>query len=372
MKRILVYGLKEPIGGVEKVVLSYASHFPSEDILCDYLIFGNDFSCESEIQRCGGTVFYLPNRIKHRKAYTEKLRSIFAEQQYDAVWANFSGLTNIDMLKLAKRFGVPIRVAHSHCAKLYWTGRLMRYLVPLFHYINKSVIHRYATHFWACSDLAGTFMFPSVTHNKLTVIRNAVDTACFFADEEKRSAMRKQLGIEDAFVVGHIARMSAEKNQSFMLDVFKDLHDCYEKARLLFVGDGELRSLLMDKAKELGIANEVIFTGFQTDVADYYRASDVFLMPSTSEGLGLSLIEAQACGVPCVASDAVPREADVTGYVRFLHLDEPIKKWSDTLLEFKNVTIPNAVTAVNDAGYGLDAEAKKVGDFFCGKSFEEI
>ena len=367
MKKILIFGLKEPIGGVEKVVNSYVENFPRKKIVCDFIIFGSEFSLQKEITEKGGKVFYLPNRIKRRMEYKAKIEAIFAQNKYDAVWCNFSGLTNIDVLKLGKKYGVPLRIAHSHAAALTWTGRMMKYLVPLFHNKNKAVIHKYATDFWACSKPAGDFMFPKKIQHKIKVVNNAVDTLVFCVDQDKKITTRKELGLENSFVVCHIARMCKEKNQSFMLEVFKELLKKKNNAKLLFVGDGELKEQIIQKAKSLEIMDNVIFVGFKPQVADYYKASDVFLFPSICEGLGLSLIEAQACGVPCVASNAVPREADITGCVKFVRLDEPLNVWVDAILEISRKVIIDASSAVKKANYDIKTEAEKMCSFFVDK-----
>ncbi len=366
MKRILIYGLKDPIGGVENLILSYVSRFPCERIVCDYVVFGSPFSREAEITARGGRVYVLPNRIRRPLQYRKALRTVFENERYDAVWANFAGLTNLDVLRVGKRYGVPIRIAHSHGTRLYWTGRLMRVLVPLFHTVNKPKVKRYATHFWACSQPAGRFLFPPAVWERVSVLPNAVDTAVFSPSAEKRQEMRRSLGLDNAPVVGHIARLSAEKNQLFLLEAFQALYQRCKDARLLLVGDGECRELLEDAAQRLGIADAVIFTGFQTDTAAYYRACDVFVLPSLSEGLGLSLIEAQACGVPCIASTAVPKEADVTDTVRFLDLQEPISVWADAMEQAIGQAVPNAAAAIRNAGYDLSCEADKLLEFFEG------
>lgn len=364
MKKILIFGLKEPVGGVEKIITSYVEHFPEGEIVCDYVFFGDLFSLEERIRQKGGTVFYLPNRIRKRKAYFEKLNRIFDERQYDAVWANFSGLTNIDVLKLGKRYGVPVRVAHSHTAMLYWSGWYMQYAVRLFHTLHKRKIDRYATDFWACSQKSGEFMYPKKVQDRIRIVTNAVDTAQFFADAAQRKQLRQSQGLKNALVVGHIARMSAEKNQGFLLEVFAAVRKRNENARLLFVGDGELREMLTEKANLLGIADAVIFAGFQTDIAAYYRVSDVFVLPSVSEGLPLTVVEAQACGVPCVVSDAVPKVADVSGCVRFLGLEQSIETWRDAILEAGGQTIADPLSAVKNAGYDIQTEAEKICRFF--------
>ncbi len=369
MKKILIYGLKEPVGGVEKIITSYANDFPDKEVICDYIIFGTSFSLETKIREKGGRAFYLPNRIKRRKEYFEKLNSIFLNNKYDAVWANFSGLTNIDVLKFGKKYGVPVRIAHSHVTALSWSSVIMKYPVILFHNINKPKIHKYATDFWACSKKAGKFMFPKKLYDRIKVINNAVDTSVFFDDCETRNKTRKELGVEKNLVVCHVARMCYEKNQGFLLEVFERLLQKKSDSKLLFVGDGELKESLYEKARALGIIDNIIFVGFKEDASAYYKASDVFLLTSLSEGLSLVTVEAQACGVPCVVSQGVPKIADVTGFVKFVGLDKSAEEWADAILEMSDKRIDSPTLSVKKAGYDIKSESEKIYQFFTGGCF---
>lgn len=369
MKRILIWGLKDPVGGVEKIVKSYTDRFPVGEVVCDYVIFGDGFSLESEIAKRGGEVYYLPNRVKHPIAYRSRLKQIFIEKNYDAVWLNVSGLTNIDALKYGKKYHVPLRIVHSHAAGFTWTGRLMKYLVPLFHYKNQLAVDRYATNYWACSEPAGRFMYPKRVWDKILCINNAVDTEQFCPNAEERHRARHDLGVENNFVVCHAGRMSREKNQLFLLEIFNNLLAVRGDAKLLFIGDGELHEQIMEKAKELGITEHIIFTGFIEDLAPYYRASDVFCLPSLNEGLGLVVIEAQACGVPCVVSYGVPKAADITGCVKYLGLDQSVEEWSAALMDAATEKIENPAAAIKTAGYDINHEAKKLYRFFKEGSF---
>ena len=369
MRKILICGLKDPLGGIERIVKSYTDRFPLNEVICDYIVIGSKFSLEREIIEKGGKVFYLPNRVKHRITYKRKLKQIFIDNTYDAVWANLSGLTNIDVLKLGKRHRVPLRIVHAHLSRFTWTGWWMRYLVPLFHYKNQLVVDKYATNYWACSESAGKFLFPKRLWDQIVYIHNAVDTAQFCPDAEKTMRIRRDLEVENNFVVGHMARMCKEKNQLFLLEIFHQLLVLQSNAKLLFVGDGEQREQIMERADELGIREHILFTGFTTDTVPYYRASNVFCLPSLNEGLPLTVIEAQACGVPCVVSPIIPKSANITGCVKYVGLDQSAAEWSAALLETAQQKIENASAAVKSAGYDIDEEAQKLYAFFQKGSF---
>ena len=156
-----------------------------------------------------------------------------------------------------------------------------------------------------------------------------------------------------------------------MLDVFERLLQKRSNSKLLFVGDGELKEELYEKARALGIIDNIIFAGFKADASAYYKASDVFLLTSLSEGLSLVTVEAQACGVPCVVSQEVPKIADVTGFVKFVGLDKSPEEWADAILKMSNKEIPNPSSAVKKAGFDIKSSAERVYRFFINGYFAD-
>lgn len=363
MKKVLVYGLKEPVGGVEKIIFEYASCMVNSgyDISFDFIIFSEKFSLETEINALGCRVVYLPSKKNDCVGYKKRLNELFENNDYCAVWGNYSGLTNIDLLTFAKKYNVPIRIAHSHVAKLYWGHPLIKIIGTVLHFINKKRLTNFATHYWACSKLAGEFMFPKSVFPNITVINNAIDIKDFYPDKAKGDEIRKRFGIStDDVVVGHIARMCAAKNQVFLLKVMSEIKKLNQSAKLLFVGDGELKDSIVAAAQELGLLNDIIFAGFRTDIPDLLRAMDVFVLPSLSEGLGLSIIEAQAVGVPCVASTEVPRVVNITDSVKFISLDESPEKWAEEILAHTDVEIMSPTEKVIEGGFEINAQAKNI------------
>ncbi len=351
--RILVWEIKDPVGGVENVVMNYVRRFDHEKVIVDCLVKGRSFAYASELADYGGQVFYMPPHLPRANAYRKRLREIFENGRYDAVWCNFSGLTNLDVLICAKEYGVPVRAAHSHAASLTWGGRLARFIVPVLHHLNKLRIHKYATDYLACSRDAGAFMFPAKCQKSVKLMKNAIEVERFRFDGSKREAVRREYNCTD-LVVGHVARMCREKNQLFLLDVMAAIVRLRPGAKLLFLGDGELREDITAHCRELGLDENVLFLGNRSDVYNYLSAMDVFLLPSLTEGLPLSVIEAQSCGIPCVMSDAVPREADVTGAVRFVPLKAGPAAWAEAAIAQSEVKIPEPAAAVGAAGYDIN------------------
>ncbi len=362
MNRVLIYGLKDPVGGVEQAVMEYVRNMTAHfDITFDFLLFSDSFSLENEINGLGCRVVYMPNRRKDPLGYKKAVAALFRENTYCAVWANYSGLSNIDVLVLGKKYAVPVRIAHSHVSRLYWGSTVMKYVVKFLHGYNKFRLNNYANMYFACSGVARDFMFPENVRQKTVLVRNAVNTDRFHPDENKRQEIRRTFGFgENQLIVGHVARLCEVKNQKFLIEIIAELVSTEPNAKLLLVGDGELREQLEIQAEESGIADSVIFTGSRSDVQDLLQAMDVYVLTSFSEGLSVSAVEAQACGLPCVLSSAVSEETDISGAVKFVSLEETPGKWAEAIIQQAHCEKFNATEKISQHGYEISAAAESV------------
>ena len=369
MDRVLVYGLKEPIGGVEQVAMNYIRNIVSRhELRFDLLVFGDSFSQEETYKQMGCRVLYVPVRRKNPVGYKKRIAQIFAENQYCAIWCNFSGLTNIDLLILGKKYRVPVRIAHSHASRLYWGSLLMKCVVPVLHGINSLRIKKYATDYWTCSDKAGVFMFPHDVQHRVIMIPNAVDTQRLRPDPEVRKEIRGMFGFDESTcVVGHVARLCAVKNQQFLLHVLKQMVCEKPDTKLLLIGDGELREELETLVDELRLRDHVIFAGARPDVPVLLQAMDVFVLPSFSEGLSLSAVEAQACGLPCVVSDGISRQTDVSGNVLFLPLDLGCAEWAQIIMSKAGTFTKNPQKELAERGYDIVSASDELCRRFLGE-----
>ncbi len=362
-KRILVYGPKDPIGGVEKIVLEYVKNIIAthKDVSFDFLMYGKNFSLEKELTNLGCRVIYLPSRFRHYFKYKKAIEEVFANNRYIAVWGNYSGLTNIDLLVLAKKYYVPVRIAHSHNSRLTWKNSLTKYIVIFMHYYNKFFVKDFTTDFWACSNLAGEFMFPKSVYKDIRMVVNAVDVSKFYPNKELGDKIRKELNIEkNDLVIGHVARMCYQKNQLVLLGVMAEIVKKVPNAKLLMIGDGELRNQLELEVKRLNIENSVLFLGQRADIPDLLRAMDVFVLTSRFEGLAVSAVEAQACGVPCVLPTSVSKETDITGFVEFVSLDDNYDAWSEKILKISKIDFSNATEKIINSGYEIRSASENL------------
>ena len=155
-----------------------------------------------------------------------------------------------------------------------------------------------------------------VEQERLWRLPNGVDITRFRpAPPDERARLRRELGLPAEPLAVSAGRLSPEKGVDVLLETWAHLKARVPRARLLILGDGEVRGALERRARELGIAASAHFGGAVSDVAPYLRAADAFVLPSRTEGLPVALLEAMACGLPCVATavGGTPEVLDTAG-----------------------------------------------------------
>lgn len=370
MNRILVFGMTENPGGVESVIMNYYRNIDRTKMQFDFLCNSYEkIAYEDEILKLGGKTIHFPARSKDYFGYKRKLESFFKEhaKEYVAIWVNVCSLANIDYLKLAKKYGVKKRIIHSHNSQ-NMDGKFRGYL----HQRNKKHIDTYATDFWACSEDAAKWFYDEPVLKKCVLIHNAIDVDKMKFDSVARQKIRSQLGWEDCYILGNIGRLHFQKNQSFILDVFAELLQSKQEARLVLVGQGEDEGMLKEKISELRITDKVYMAGMQSNPSEWLSAFDLFLFPSKFEGLGLAAMEAQANGLPVLLSEGViPAEVKLNQNVVFLDLRAGSTAWKDTIIAMmeREEREPPEQIKKNfvDAGYYIKTETSKFAAYLYGE-----
>jgi glycosyltransferase involved in cell wall biosynthesis len=154
----------------------------------------------------------------------------------------------------------------------------------------------------------------------------------YFFNAEIRTMIRNKLGLENNFVLIHVGRFSEEKNHIFLIKLFKQILDQRKDSVLILVGDGNTKSKIINKAKKLNIHDKIIFLGVSANANEILNCADVFIAPSTFEGFGTSLLEAQINGLPCIASKAFPKEVEITSNCFFLSIKSDFQVWKKHIL----------------------------------------
>ena len=358
--RVLHVMGKMGAGGVEAFVMNHYRRIDRGRVQFDFMIDDDSTVVpRDEIEALGGRIAFVPD-YKRLSAYLPSVQALLREWRPRIVHAHLNALSVIPLLG-AKRAGVPVRIAHSHSTAA--PGELVKNAAKA---VLRPLSKTAPTHFAACSKHAAAWLFGErlVRQERVRIVRNAIDLPRFAPDLAVRHRLRTELDIaDDSHVVGCVGRLSAQKNQLFLLDVFSRLLTTYPSAVLVLVGDGDLRGAVETKVARLGIAGSVRLLGVRADVADLYQVMDVLAMPSTYEGLGMVAIEAEASGLSVVASDRVPTEADVTGLITFLPLEASIDSWVRALkASFPDRRDRTAELAA--AGYDIVRGAVMLGEWY--------
>ena len=297
--------------------------------------------------------------------YQKELYRIFKENNYKIVHSHISTLS-VFPLRIAKKAGVPIRIAHSHSTsnKKEWKRNLIKNILRPFSKV-------YANQFFACSELSGRWLFgeKAFKNNKIKIINNAIDLEKFKFNKEIRNKIREKLNIlEDTVLIGHIGRFVTQKNHEFLIEVFNDIYKGRKNSKLILIGQGNLKKKIVKKVEELGLKDNVIFTGQINNVSDYYNAMDIFILPSLYEGLPVVGIEAQANGLLCEFSTDMTKETKVLNTTRFISLKETPENWAKIILEdYKNFKRKDSFDEMTENNFNIIKEAKKLEEYYIEK-----
>lgn len=344
-------------GGVESVVMNYYRNIDRDKIQFDFLCDSDSTNIPyDEIEKLGGRVILIPPYQKVFE-YQKELIKIFKQNKYKIVHSHINTLS-VFPLRAAKKAGVPVRIAHSHSTtnKTEKKKNMMKMLLRPFS-------KKYATNYFACTEHAGRWLFGNKEYDNgnVYILNNAIDLDKFKYNEKIRIKKRKELNIEnDTLVIGHIGRFVAQKNHTFLIDIFNELHKKKKNSILLLIGQGPLIDEIKQKVEMLGLSDSVKFLGQRDDVNELYNVMDLFLFPSLYEGLGMVLIEAQANGLSCIASTEVPRIVKISKDVSFLELRSSINIWRDEIIKMigkKNLVDINILI---EKGYDIKNESIKL------------
>lgn len=351
-------------GGVEAVVMNYYRHIDHNKIQFDFICDSDSTNIPyDEIESLGGKVILIPPYQKINR-YIKELTKVLKEGNYKIVHSHINTLS-VFPLYCAKKAKVPVRIAHSHSTtnKKEWKKNLMKQALRPFSKV-------FATDYFCCSELAGRWLFGNKEYDKGNVylLNNAIDLNKFKYDEKIRKEKRKELGINNStLVIGHIGRFVESKNHRFLIDIFNEIYKQNENVLLLLAGQGPLEQKIKEKVNKLRLTNNVKFLGQRNDVNELYQAFDVFLFPSLYEGLGMVLIEAQTCGLPCICSNKIPETAKVTNNIKFINLTQNAVIWKNNMKEFSGYIRRDFSLEVQKYGYDIKKEANKLEKIYLSK-----
>lgn len=342
-------------GGAETMVMNHYRALDRSIIQFDFLVHRQQRGdYDDEIEALGGRIFRAPAiRPWSYLSYFHWLNKFFRTygEKYIAVHGHIQENTGF-ALYFAKKYGIANRVASSHIADLG-----IDYKYP-FRQFGKLWTNAFATDRLACGTEAGKFLY---RNREFSILKNAIDTQKFLYNQSVRVEVRACLKLkENTFVIGNVARFCPQKNHEFILRTFAKFIQSKPNSHLILVGEGPLLEKNKALAIDLGISERVSFLGLRDDISDLLQAFDLFFMPSLFEGLPVSVIEAQATGLPCVLSDTIDPETDITGNVTFISLSAPTEVWVEALLNARKHERKNTASDIITAGYDVQTNLGKL------------
>lgn len=366
------------LGGAESRIMDIYRHIDRDKIQFDFLIHQTKKGYyEEEIEAMGGRIYRVPrftlyNIFSYRKALRDFFNAIqgvdnanrrFASssRRLEVVHGHMTSTAAI-YLPIAQKSGVPVTIAHARSAGVDKgpkgvVTRLMR-----------RPLRNRCDYMFACSMLAAEAVFgrKNARCGNVIIVPNAIDVKRFCYQEEIRRRMRRELSLEDKFVIGHVGRFHYAKNHEYLLAVFQNIAAQKENAMLLLLGEGERMAEMKERAAALGIADKVIFAGNRKEVWNYYQAMDFFVFPSRFEGLPGTVVEAQSAGLRCLISDTIAGEVKMTELVTAQSIEERPEKWAEYVLTHADYERKDYYEQIAKAGYDVKQQAQWYEQFYCG------
>ncbi len=339
-------------GGAETNIMNYYRKLDRSKFQFDFIVHREKIGAyESEIIELGGKITrFLPFNPFKNKAYKKQISNFFDHNDYKIIHGNCSEL-GYYIYKEASKRNIPVIIAHAHNATDGWN------LKSPFRWYYKNKMRSYVNTYFSCGNLASIWLFGKKNAPKAFTMSNAIDTNNFRYNNAKDLLMRQNLDCENSTNLLHVGRFCAQKNHTFLIDIFVKLIKINPNSKLFLVGDGgEFQSTILAKVKKLELQEKIIFLGSRSDVNEIAQAMDIFLFPSLFEGLPVSLVEAQAAGLKCIISDGVPEESIlIPNNVEVISLQKSSKYWAEKITAFTNHRKTDVSQIITDKKYDINA-----------------
>lgn len=356
---VLFYSEKWTSGGIEAFIMNVFRNIDTKKINANILTSQDETKIyDEEIKKLGGKKFVtlkqkysspIIRTLKNFKGFKNKIK----ELECDVLHLNICHGVAMVYAYLAKRAGVKCVIIHSHNSNI---GEKNRKIKNIGHQLCKHLFEKYGDIYLACSDLAAKWLYTKKTieNGKVIIINNAIDSEKFIFNKDEREKTRKELKIEDKFVVGHIGRFNEQKNHDYLIDIFKEIHNLRKNSVLLLIGDGELKQTIVEKVKQNNLSDNVIFYGETREIPKLLWAMDVFVLPSLFEGKPVVGIEVQAAALKSYISDTITKTVKISDYIDYLSINDDPKIWAEEILKgASNYERKNMYETISDNGYDI-------------------
>lgn len=347
---LFVNGGTVDYGGIATFLINYIKYFDFNEFEVHIAVHGSDNGPRAHELISRGCIFHqLPIKSKSYFQWKQKYNYLLKKYKFDIVHAN-ADAGNGPLLKIAKKHRVPVRISHSHNTQLLTTNKIRVFL----NNIQKRQILKYATNLFACSKLAGKWLYGN---NKFEIINNAIDYDNFRFDEDKRIKIRKELQFDnEVFVVGHVGRFDYQKNHKFIVELAQQFDN---NVQFILIGDGHLRKKIEEVIKQKNV-NNIKILGSKDNISHYYNAMDCFILPSLFEGLSVVSIEAQVNGLVCLFSNTITHECKISDNTDFFTIDS-VENWVQKIRDIVDMKKCDR-EIVLDEKYNVKIQSKQLQD----------
>lgn len=338
MKRLLCIVSNMNAGGAETFLMKLYRSLDKSQYQMDFIVAIKEKGFyDDEIISLGGRIFHVsPKSAGFFRNFKEIIKIVRINKYISVLRVSQHSLSATDLLaaKLGGAKKLAFRSSNTNTTdankKEIFLHKMCLFMPQVFSNIKL-----------APSTEAAEFLFGKdcVRRGKANILHNALNLEMYCYDEKGRQQVRSELGItDDTMVVGHVGRFMKQKNHTFLINIFYEIHQKNPKSKLFLVGKGELESQIKMQVKKMGLENDVVFAGVRPDIPQLMSAMDVFVFPSFYEGMPNTVIEAQATGLPCLIADTITKEADVTGIVEYMTLNDTYERWAERAVQItKNI-----------------------------------
>ena len=340
-------------GGVDSLLYNYCSRLIT-DVKFDFIVTSSEKGIlEQPLIDLGCNVYHVSQIRDGFFRHQKQVEKIIKKGNYDIVH-DHSGYKSFINLWIARKYDIKIRIAHAHQAFIVETFK-SKFIRKIATYVTKI----FATSFFACGEDAAKWMWGErkVRNNDVYIMTNAIDVSNFEFQNNIRNYVRKELGIEDKFVIGNVARFSFQKNHEFLIKMFSVLSKNRSDVVLVLVGRGELFDEMKNLAKKEGVYDKILFLGVRKDVSSLMNAFDLFVLPSYYEGLPVTLVEVQANGLPAIVSSSITTEIKKSDNIFYYSLEYGLEKWAKYCSE---INLKRACNNIKNTDYDINVASRSL------------
>ncbi len=354
MKKILIIGLTNKMGGVETFIRN-TTVFSNKDKYEYYFLVHGSKDCvfSDDINKFYGDnnhIFYINSIKKKPISCFFELVKFYKKNKFDLIHLQTGSTAEVMYVFPFIIFNKIKLISHSHNGK----GKSKvtnNFFKPLLNMITSKYL--------ACSLVACDWLFGKKRRNDCVIINNGIDTDRFKFNADSRKYIREKYNVENKIVIGNIGRFSTQKNHDFLIDIFNELHKKNSNYFLMLIGVGDTESQIKEKVNKLNLNDSVLFLGKQMETEKFYSSFDIFLMPSLYEGLPVVGIEAQCSGLNCYFSDTIDEQILISDKSKMIPLNANCVEWSEKIMKFEiNKNRSDYSDIVNNLGYGIKNTVK--------------